>query len=642
MILNEDRILLLRSLSQEYCKQGYESKSDEILQNIYEFITFINDKNRDYEITNLVDDYIFNNQIVKAELLIKSIEDPYYKMYSILKLLDRWKDQKNLLFKEWYAEIFNCLDKIDDDFKKGDAQSRITEFIFKQYGLQDAINYAVNINGGGGWYRDNAIGDLAIELIKIDDIKSAIDLVVTNDIIFIKASEVYMHIFKKYVEKEDYNSALNILELIVEIDNKNECTLCLLNGYLFVNNFDGVYDYLLYQIKLKIGINDKYEKLKLVRDATEYAIEKRIIDFHLLISNVVDDFDKVIFNIAYATSILEERNSGKIDIYITKAIESIKSINSDLVKDYLKSKVVELYIKLGWFKDALEISKSFNDKTDSLKSIIRTHDEYFNSAKDWVDIELLTILEELHVHCLELDDIGDKFSTLSLLSNFALNHKQDKLCYSIQEKLKSIIYTDSEKSDVAALLAKLSTDIHKMGRFNDSFSLMEEALMTLKSALKSTEVIDSELYESSIDIVICELFNQGHWALAENTCLEISQIANRHRSWNTLAKNAYEEIGWKNALQKVNYFQRPEAKTYFLKGLADSIDLIDANKELILKGRYYYQDDIESMEKLMQQYALNELFFKNATPEKIQRFNRTLKIQWALDIKNQFTYTTCK
>jgi hypothetical protein len=44
-----------------------------------------------------------------------------------------------------------------------------------------------------------------------------------------------------------------------------------------------------------------------------------------------------------------------------------------------------------------------------------------------------------------------------------------------------------------------------------------------------------------------------------------------------------------------------------------------------------------SMETLLRHYALHELFINNASPEKIERYNRTLNIQWAIDIKNSFS-----
>ena len=46
--------------------------------------------------------------------------------------------------------------------------------------------------------------------------------------------------------------------------------------------------------------------------------------------------------------------------------------------------------------------------------------------------------------------------------------------------------------------------------------------------------------------------------------------------------------------------------------------------------------DSESIEKLLQKHALHEVFFGKTGSEKLQRFNQTLDIQWALDIVAQF------
>jgi hypothetical protein len=38
---------------------------------------------------------------------------------------------------------------------------------------------------------------------------------------------------------------------------------------------------------------------------------------------------------------------------------------------------------------------------------------------------------------------------------------------------------------------------------------------------------------------------------------------------------------------------------------------------------------------IMHYYAIDQLFFSNLPQEKIDRYNRTLNLQWAIDIKNQ-------
>jgi hypothetical protein len=50
------------------------------------------------------------------------------------------------------------------------------------------------------------------------------------------------------------------------------------------------------------------------------------------------------------------------------------------------------------------------------------------------------------------------------------------------------------------------------------------------------------------------------------------------------------------------------------------------------------KDDSQEMSLknyILQIYTLNQLFFSNLPQEKLDRYNRTLNLQWAIDIKNQ-------
>jgi hypothetical protein len=58
--------------------------------------------------------------------------------------------------------------------------------------------------------------------------------------------------------------------------------------------------------------------------------------------------------------------------------------------------------------------------------------------------------------------------------------------------------------------------------------------------------------------------------------------------------------------------------------------------ELIQKALPILVGDRDVIEHLMQLYAIHQLFFENPTKEQINRYNRSLNIQWALDIKAQF------
>ncbi len=98
--------------------------------------------------------------------------------------------------------------------------------------------------------------------------------------------------------------------------------------------------------------------------------------------------------------------------------------------------------------------------------------------------------------------------------------------------------------------------------------------------------------------------------------------------------------GWQNALLHVNKLQKEDARFYYLKGLVNNITIIESNSECLKLILPYLTYDIESIEKLMQNYALFELFFGDSDQNKIQRLNQSLNqslnIKWAMDIKKEF------
>jgi hypothetical protein len=63
------------------------------------------------------------------------------------------------------------------------------------------------------------------------------------------------------------------------------------------------------------------------------------------------------------------------------------------------------------------------------------------------------------------------------------------------------------------------------------------------------------------------------------------------------------------------------------------ISILDKNE--IMFRLYSVRNDYLLNEHLIQMVSLNQLFFSNISQKKLNRYNRTLNIQWAIDIKNQ-------
>jgi hypothetical protein len=79
-----------------------------------------------------------------------------------------------------------------------------------------------------------------------------------------------------------------------------------------------------------------------------------------------------------------------------------------------------------------------------------------------------------------------------------------------------------------------------------------------------------------------------------------------------------------------------EAIRLYLKGCIEDVESIAANADCIQEALAYLAEDPESIETLLQKYASQEVALGKPSKELTARLNRTLNIQWALDIAAQF------
>jgi hypothetical protein len=94
--------------------------------------------------------------------------------------------------------------------------------------------------------------------------------------------------------------------------------------------------------------------------------------------------------------------------------------------------------------------------------------------------------------------------------------------------------------------------------------------------------------------------------------------------------------GCQIALYNLKKLQNQEAREFYLKGWVKAIKLNDIDEDLTRHAILNLAEDSDSIEHILQLYAQNELFFGKACKEKINRLNKTLNIQWALDIIASF------
>jgi hypothetical protein len=132
-----------------------------------------------------------------------------------------------------------------------------------------------------------------------------------------------------------------------------------------------------------------------------------------------------------------------------------------------------------------------------------------------------------------------------------------------------------------------------------------------------------------------EVAKKENYAKSENVCSAIPLIAERQSCWKSIAHILKELHGWEKSLELRKEFKGEEAIMFYLKGWAESINIEDISDELIQKAIPVLKDDNESLVQMLQLYAIYQLFFESPDAEKFNRYNRSLNLQWAIDIKNQ-------
>jgi hypothetical protein len=347
------------------------------------------------------------------------------------------------------------------------------------------------------------------------------------------------------------------------------------------------------------GISDDYWKSSALKDiSAELAKQGKIVEA-LECARGISDSAK---SEALKDISAELAKQGKI----VEALECARGISDDRAKINSLEDISAELAKQGKIVEALECARGISDdraKINSLKDISA------ELAKQGKIVEAASAMQE------------------ALECTRGISDDRDKIDALMQEALESLGISDDRAKSEA--LKDISAELAKQGKIVEAASVMQEALECARG------ISDDRAKCMALNDISAELAKQGNFPLAEQIGLEIPFIADRQFCWKVMAHSIKEMHGWHAALEKVQKLQTEEARIYYLKGNFNSLTSNECNEEFILSARKFYLKDMVSMEKLFQNYALNELFFQENSGDKIERLNRTLNLQWAIDIKNQ-------
>ena len=323
---------------------------------------------------------------------------------------------------------------------------------------------------------------------------------------------------------------------------------------------------------------------------------------------------------AISTELVKQGQFDEAKSAIQESLECAKGISHWLNQTLTLQFISDELTKQGNFVEAIECAGFIPNESDKSNALYSISGEMAMRGR----------FEEALICARSISDVNWKCSSLGAISSVMAEQIQFDSAVLVMKEALKIARDIADESEKSSAIKDLSNELYQQGKLNEAASIMHESIKYAGGIIDESE---KSTVLKDISIVIAE---NGDLEFAEQVSEGISLIAERHSCWKTIAETSFKESGWKNSIQQLDKLQNVETKAQYFNGLVDSILATDCNKELILNARNFCLNDINSMGKLLRQFALHELFFNNAPVNITERLNRTFDIQWAMDIKNSF------
>jgi hypothetical protein len=335
-------------------------------------------------------------------------------------------------------------------------------------------------------------------------------------------------------------------------------------------------------------------------------------------------------------------NRIKSSFYINKSIELISKIEKKWEKDRVFRKILNELLIQG----NLKLINSILYEQLIIKQLLNN--------ESGIDDAINSCLGSISKGFIDRKKSQQSLSIINLIKN--KNHKDAALIYSAKTLSFYGQYIDSidfcrmirhKESRITNFL-----DISSIAFRNGYEFLTKEILIEATETAKS--FINEKLKEESIneiesfkrDLKNKKVSDLNHHLdkkktkifdieLIENNGSNISSINERIYFWEEIGRSFFHYLGYSNAILKSSHLKSSEARYYVKREIINSLDVNKINFEIMSS---ILKDDSQEMSLknyILQIYTLNQLFFSNLPQEKLDRYNRTLNLQWAIDIKNQ-------
>jgi hypothetical protein len=186
----------------------------------------------------------------------------------------------------------------------------------------------------------------------------------------------------------------------------------------------------------------------------------------------------------------------------------------------------------------------------------------------------------------------------------------DQVLYSIDDSGKGSAYIYFAEFMRINYIEKRSEPYLEMGI---SISMRENALIGIKNAT-------------------VELIKLGNYSLAEKISFELETIKDRRDCWTDIGRT----LNSINPAKLIDFeFQDIELKKFANRGWFEKQLIHDVDKHFVFNHLPHFIEDVSKIEIMLEKYFLGMFFLNEKCETQASRFEKTLNLNWAIDIKNQ-------
>jgi hypothetical protein len=599
--------------------------------------------------------------VLASKVLVK-IEKPFYKCSGLIEITTcMLKNQSGYAIDKNIEEIICLIDQINNEFEKGEVQKEYSKLILKYKGIVDAIIFADNIKGGGGYFRDDALGDLAIDLINSSQIPSALDILETKDLVFFIEARVYIELSKHYLKHDNIDEAIRYLNVVTddeEFDDRSKLLRIIVSALIGSEKekrvFDLLVDFISFESEVK---NDFISKTDLMFELYQINSKSVLQDVNYFLT----DFDRAELFRRISICHLKNGEKKKFIKFLNRSISVVDLLDSDMVRDYIYEEFMRdlfeqgEYIIVEKLIDKLSFEHTFLAEKYRILCSLRTHYHIQEFKLD----ESRIIKKQSNLLKINNVPYEDVLAMELEFSEVIENNKISilKLCETAIATARKLV--NIEKRTV--LFSKVSTVLFKMAKFDESDLIMRDLIETTKELEDNIKMISSfkhicsellcqlkidkaisvaMLVPSSSDknslfkeIGVCSvLAGLMESALIAENLITDQQV--RQQLWLEIEDERIIDVVDKESFVLLDQLRGFDSEYHYLKGWVKNQKVIKMDKEFTRSTLLRVKYNKSQIEPIINKFFLNQLFFGHITDQHLERVYKTSGLQWAIDIKN--------